>query len=260
MRQISWKLENNIDENGNMIFAVYAIATDNFVHSFICDSIDLIPLQRGEADFTVSDGTNTATFHLMADSGAPQRARYYEWLRAMVTTDLGVEKDITVYGETIHIDGVKGRDDAETIANLAIWVADHKIWSSENYGSFYTIYRDSYLGAECGGLNSILTDATCVMGHLGWLTLDDAGHTDARAVIDGWTWGYDVGGAGTTLPRAMDVSGLNFAQTEGRMYNSHSGSHFNGNGFDTPAIVGDHYNWYFIIDENGNLVEREWVW
>lgn len=251
MRQITWKLENNEDEDGNMIFYAGMGTTDDSVHSFISIGFVLVPLHAGEADFTVSDGTNTATFHLVTDSGAQQRARYYEWLRAMVTTDLGEEKDITVYGETIHVDGVKGRDDAETIANLAIWVADHKIYTHNPIASELHAYKESWLGSECGALNSILTDATCVMGHMGWLTLDDMGHTDGTAVIDGWVWALDVGGAGATTPRGLQVSGLNFDQNMSRIW----WRHVSGTGANKEAFWTYCDDWE-ILDENGNWIPK----
>lgn len=192
-------------------------------------------------------------------------AKYIEWIQAMVTTPVGTEKDITVYGESIHVDGVKGKDDVETMVNLGAWVASHKIHvgdpenynESYGYDSGYYIYEDDFLGAECGGLNAILVDGALLLGHTAWEYVDSSGgHMPMSVIIDGWLWTMDAGGSGKSLPRGFSAGGVNPEQTVCRSY------YFTVNGGSVPTDVLDTTKWYewdayYDIDANGNITKRD---
>ena len=264
MRDVTVELINNVDEEGNIVFftTFYRKNLDDagelLLNSTQCAAIGFQALRVGEADAVITNGEESITVHLVADDGYEDIAKYAEWIRAMVTTDLGTEKIINVYGEDIHVDGVKGKDDVETMVNLGAWVAAHKIHDDGEgeypYDSGYYIFEDDFLGAECGGLNYILVDGATLLGHTAWEYVDSSGgHLPMKWIDDdGWIWKCDVGGSGKSLPRGVTVLGLNEECTIARDYV-----------FNPPHTdIWNHEEWaewdaYYDIDANGNMTKRQ---
>ena len=255
MRDVTVKLTNNEDEDGNIIF-MPCFSRKNLdesgellLNSTQCAVIGFQAFRTGEADAIITNGEKSITVHLVSDSGAIPEAKYTEWIRAMVNTDLGTEKTINVYGENIHVDGVKGEDDVETLVNLGAWVAANKIHDGGvgdyNYDSGYYIYKDDFLGGDCGELNDILVTGATLLGHTAWEYVDSSGgHLPMCTIIDGWMWNMDAGGSGSTLPRGFDATGLNEERTLGREY-VYSGGRWR------------EWDVYLVKDANGNWVEQQ---
>lgn len=263
-RDVTVELINNKDEDGNLIF-VPSYNRKNLnenggllLNSTQCASVVFSALRAGEADAIITNGNKSITVHLVSepDSKDTEFTKYHEWIRAMVTTEVGTEKTINVDGEEIHVDGVKGADDVETLVNLGAWVASHKIHDGGTvdygYDTYFSIFRDVFLGADCGGLNEIIVSGATILGHAAWQYLDSRQHVPMAVIIDDWLWDIDVGGSGTTLPRSVTANGL---APNGLVKRSYI--------FNPPETdIWNHdkwgrWDWYFDKNSSGVWVRRQ---
>lgn len=109
------------------------------------------------------------------------------WLKTVLFTDLGVTGELTesggiVFPETIHYEGVKGADDAETLRNLGAGLVTNRDYKSVG-GDTLHIYREG-TGQDCAGATALFLIAARILGYTAYQSgVGSTGHVFAIVEI-----------------------------------------------------------------------------